>query len=58
MLTSKKTLTESTFPPITRLEDAQVGVVTHGVITKIFEKALLVEFYNHVKATVPIREAR
>lgn len=58
MLSAKKTLTESTFPPITRLEEATVGLVTHGVVTKIFDKGLLVEFYNRVKATVPIKEAR
>lgn len=56
-LTTKKTLVESDLPLITRLEDAQVGMVTHGVIFKIKENGLLVEFFNNVKAFIPLKEA-
>ena len=34
------------------------GLVTHAVVFKVSEKSLQVEFYNNVKALVPIREAR
>ncbi|KAI0308284.1 U3 snoRNP-associated protein Rrp5 [Multifurca ochricompacta] len=56
-LTAKKTLVESDLPLVSRLEDAQVGVVTHAVIFKITEKSLLVEFFNNVKGSIPLKEA-
>lgn len=56
-LTTKKTLVESDLPLITRLEDAEVGMVTHAVIFKIKESGLLVEFFNNVKAFIPLKEA-
>jgi rRNA biogenesis protein RRP5 len=56
-LTTKKTLVESDLPLITRLEDAQVGMVTHAVIFKIKENGLIVEFFNKVKAFIPLKEA-
>ena len=56
-LTTKKTLVESDLPLITRLEDAEVGMVTHAVIFKIKENGLLVEFFNNVKAFIPLKEA-
>ncbi|KAJ7706378.1 hypothetical protein B0H17DRAFT_1192865 [Mycena rosella] len=55
-LTAKKTLVESTLPVIAKLEDAKVGVVAHAVIFKVFEKHLMVEFFNNLKALVPARE--
>ncbi|KAF7339630.1 rRNA biogenesis protein RRP5 [Mycena sanguinolenta] len=55
-LTAKKTLVESTFPVIATLEDAKVGTVVHAVIFKVFEKHLMVEFFNNLKAIVPARE--
>ncbi|KAG6899782.1 hypothetical protein C0993_006968 [Termitomyces sp. T159_Od127] len=56
-LTAKKTLLESTLPQISTFEDAKVGVITHAVVFKIREKHLLVEFFNNLKAIVPIKEA-
>ncbi|CAK5279992.1 unnamed protein product, partial [Mycena citricolor] len=55
-LTAKKTLVESTLPLITSLSDAKIGTVTHAVVFKIFEKHLLVEFFNNLKAMVPLSE--
>ncbi|KAJ6519637.1 hypothetical protein C8R45DRAFT_1204771 [Mycena sanguinolenta] len=55
-LTAKKTLVESTLPVIATLEDAKVGTVVHAVIFKVFEKHLMVEFFNNLKAVVPARE--
>ncbi|KAJ7102119.1 hypothetical protein B0H15DRAFT_813261 [Mycena belliarum] len=55
-LTAKKTLVESSLPVIARLEDAKVGIVVHAVIFKAFEKHLMVEFFNNLKALVPARE--
>ncbi|KAF7339807.1 rRNA biogenesis protein RRP5 [Mycena venus] len=55
-LTAKKTLVESTLPVVATLEDAKVGIVVHAVIFKVFEKHLMVEFFNNLKAVVPARE--
>lgn len=58
MLTAKKTLLDSTLPVIAKLEDVAVGSVSHAVVFKVSERSLQVEFYNNLKAIVPIREAR
>ncbi|KAG6832513.1 hypothetical protein H0H92_000142 [Tricholoma furcatifolium] len=55
-LTAKKTLIDSKLPPITSFNDARVGIVTHAVVFKVYEKYLLVEFFNSLKAMVPIKE--
>lgn len=57
VLTAKKSLIESTFPIISRFEDAMVGKIAHGTVIKTTDKALVVEFFNNVRATVPAREA-
>ena len=57
-LTCKKTLVDSTLPVLSSMADVQEGVVTHAVVFKISEKSLQVEFFNNLKAIVPIREAR
>ena len=57
VLTAKKTLIESKHPIVTKLEDAQVGTITHAVVFKASEKSLQVEFYNNLKAIVPAKEA-
>ncbi|KAL1677463.1 hypothetical protein EV122DRAFT_214020 [Schizophyllum commune] len=56
-LTAKKTLIDSTLPVLARYEDAQVGMVTHAVVFKVFDKHLMVEFYNNLKAIVPAKDA-
>jgi len=56
-LTAKKTLVESELPLITRVEDVQVGIVTHAVIFKITENRLFVEFFNNIKGSIPQKEA-
>lgn len=58
VLTAKKTLIDSTLPIISKIEDVKVGVVTHAVVFKVSEKSLQVEFFNNLKAIVPIKEAR
>ncbi|KAJ3870308.1 hypothetical protein EV359DRAFT_28064 [Lentinula novae-zelandiae] len=55
-LTAKKSLIESDLPRITAFEHAKIGVVALGVIFKVLPKALMIEFYNNVKAVVPIKE--
>jgi len=57
-LTAKKTLVESELPIISKLEDAKVGMVTHAVVYKVLDKAILVEFFNNLRAQVPLKEAR
>ncbi|KAL5533988.1 hypothetical protein ACEPAG_448 [Sanghuangporus baumii] len=56
MLTVKKTLVESDLPIISKIEDVEAGMFTHGVVCKINEKSLLVEFYSHIRGVVPIKE--
>lgn len=57
-LTAKRTLIDSTLPIISKFEDAQVGMITHAVVFRASEKGLQVEFYNNLKAYIPVREAR
>ncbi|RXW22586.1 hypothetical protein EST38_g3267 [Candolleomyces aberdarensis] len=56
-LTAKKTLLESDLPVISKFEDARPGVVAHGVVFRVSEKHVMVEFFNNLKALVPIKEA-
>lgn len=56
-LTAKKTLVESDLPVISKYEDAKPGLITNGVVFKVFEKHILVEFYNNLKAYIPLKEA-
>ncbi|KAF8973590.1 hypothetical protein BDZ97DRAFT_1751613 [Flammula alnicola] len=56
-LTAKKTLVESPLPIIAKPEDVMPGIVTHAVVFKVYEKHLLVEFYNNMKAIVPSKES-
>ena len=58
LLTAKKSLVESDLQLITQLEDAEAGLLTHGVVSRILEKSLLVEFFNNIRAVVPVREVR
>ncbi|KAF7306752.1 hypothetical protein MIND_00466900 [Mycena indigotica] len=55
-LTAKKTLVESTLPIVTSMADAKVGTVTHAVVFKVFEKHLMVDFFNNLKAIIPAKE--
>ena len=57
-LTAKKTLVDSTLSIITKPEDITIGLVTHAMVFKIYDKHLLVEFYNNMKAIVPSKEIR
>jgi rRNA biogenesis protein RRP5 len=58
VLTAKKTLVDSELPVLARWEDVKVGAVAHGVVFRINPKSLQVEFYNTLKAVVPIKEVR
>lgn len=57
-MTAKKTLLDSPLPILTKYEDVKVGTVAHGVIFKVHDKHLLIEFYNNLKAIVPLKEVR
>jgi len=57
-LTAKKSLLESALPPISKPEDVIPGALAHAVVFKAYEKHLLVEFYNNMKAMVPQKEVR
>ncbi|KAG6821368.1 hypothetical protein H0H93_014165 [Arthromyces matolae] len=56
-LTAKKSLLDSKLPIVSTFDDAKVGVVTHAVIFKVNEKHLTVEFFNNLRAIVPLKEA-
>ncbi|KAF8913041.1 hypothetical protein CPB84DRAFT_1760205 [Gymnopilus junonius] len=55
-LTAKKTLLESDLPIIAKPENIVPGKVTHAVVFKLYDKHLLVEFYNNLKAIIPAKE--
>jgi rRNA biogenesis protein RRP5 len=57
-LTAKKTLIESTLPIVSSMDEIEVGMVTHAVVFKVLPKSLQVEFYNNMKAIVPLKEVR
>jgi rRNA biogenesis protein RRP5 len=57
-LTAKKTLLDSQLPILSNLDHIRAGIVTHAVVFKVHEKHLMVEFYNNLKAIVPVREVR
>lgn len=56
-LTLKKQLIESEFPIVASLADAKVGVITHGTVSKILDKAVLVDFFGGMRAIIPAGEA-
>ncbi|KDR85384.1 hypothetical protein GALMADRAFT_234227 [Galerina marginata CBS 339.88] len=55
-LTAKKTLVDSDLPVLAKPQDIVPGKVTHAVVFKVYEKHLLVEFYNNLKAIIPAKE--
>ncbi|PFH54835.1 hypothetical protein AMATHDRAFT_72594 [Amanita thiersii Skay4041] len=55
-LTAKKTLVDSTLPVLSKMEEVERGVTTHAVVFKVTDSALIIEFYNHLKAVVPAKE--
>lgn len=57
-LTAKRTLLQSDLPIISKFEDAKVGVIADAVVFKTTPQGLQIEFYNNLKAFVPLREAR
>ena len=57
-LTAKKSLLESSLPIFSKIEDFAPGMVAHAVVFKVYEKYLLGEFYNNLKAIVPAKEIR
>lgn len=56
-LTLKKQLIESEFPIVASLADAKVGVITHGTVSKVLDKAVLVDFFGSMRAIIPAGEA-
>lgn len=62
VLTLKRTLVQSTLSIVATIQDARVGVITHGTIGRIIEgnvgpSALLVDLFGQIRAYVPINEA-
>ncbi|KAG8732624.1 rRNA biogenesis protein rrp5, partial [Ceratobasidium sp. 423] len=56
LLTLKKSLLESTLPILATFDDAKVGMVTSGVVQRIEERFIILEYYGGVKALVPLNE--
>ena len=57
-LTSKKSLLDTQLPLITSFEDAKVDLVTSGVVFRVFDKHIIVEFFGSIRAIVPLKEVR
>ncbi|MCO5565819.1 hypothetical protein L7F22_019494 [Adiantum nelumboides] len=62
VLTLKRTLVQSTLSIVANMQDARVGVITHGTIGRIMEgnvgpSALLVDLFGQIRAYIPINEA-
>jgi rRNA biogenesis protein RRP5 len=57
-LTAKKTLINSPLPILSNFEYVRRDALAHAVVFKVDDKHLLVEFYNNLKAVVPLKEVR
>lgn len=57
MLTLKRQLIASELPIVASLADAKIGVVTHGTVTKVLDKSVLVDFFGGMRALIPASEA-
>lgn len=62
VLSLKKTLVQSELAVVGTLQDARVGVVTHGTVGRIIEGnagpiGILLDLYGHIRVYVPIPEA-
>lgn len=57
VLTLKRALVTSELPIIAEFEDAKVGVVTHGTVSKIMDAGIIVDFFGGLRALVPSKEA-
>ncbi|QRV97232.1 rRNA biogenesis protein RRP5 [Ceratobasidium sp. AG-Ba] len=55
-LTLKKSLLDSSLPILASFEDAKVGVITPGVVQRIEDRFVILEYYANVKALVPLGE--
>ncbi|CAE6393843.1 unnamed protein product [Rhizoctonia solani] len=56
LLTLKKSLLDSTLPILATFDDAKVGMVTPGVVQRIEERFVILEYYGGVRALVPLNE--
>ena len=54
VVTHKKTLVNDPLPPLTSVEDCEVGAVATGVVVAINRDTVFVQFYNRVQGTMPI----
>lgn len=57
LLTTKKTLINSTLPPLTTYAQSTVGQAFHGTIVSLTSPGAVVEFYSTVRGFLPISEA-
>ncbi|CAE6485208.1 unnamed protein product [Rhizoctonia solani] len=56
LLTLKKSLLESTLSIVASFDDAKVGMVTPGIVQRIEERFVILEYYGGVRALVPLNE--
>ncbi|KDE07886.1 hypothetical protein MVLG_01797 [Microbotryum lychnidis-dioicae p1A1 Lamole] len=57
VLTLKRQLVASELSMIKSYDDAQIGQLTHGTVTRILDKAVIIEFFGGVRALIPATEA-
>ena len=56
-MTLKRALVTSELPIVATFADAQIGVVTHGTVSKIMDAGVIVDFFGGLRALVPAKEA-
>ncbi|TIB10065.1 hypothetical protein E3P89_02978 [Wallemia ichthyophaga] len=54
--TLKKTLVKSDLPIVTSYDRSQKNTITHATVSSIKEKGAILEFYNNVRAFLPVGE--
>jgi rRNA biogenesis protein RRP5 len=55
-LTAKPSLVDSPLPIVASLADAQAGMLTHGVVSRVVAAGAFVNLYGSVSGFVPLRE--
>ncbi|KAG4306303.1 hypothetical protein PORY_000291 [Pneumocystis oryctolagi] len=56
ILTLKKSLINSKYPEITNYNDIKINMKSSGVLKNILDNGAVVEFYNGIKAFLPVSE--
>ena len=58
LLTLKKSLVDSVLPIVASIDEVTIGSLAMGVVIKVLEKGILVEYIGGLKAFIPKKELR